>query len=301
MSRFNIGAFGEILFDVYPDSKRIGGAPFNFIYHIFNLTGTGSILTRIGKDKSGKDLVNFLHKNKMDDSFVQADPVHPTGRVNVTLDTNKIPSFNIENNAAYDHIEYNRSFDKFLSPGNSLLYFGTLAQRNPLSCETLQRLWGKDIIYYCDLNLREGYYNDQIISDTIDNCTILKLSLDELETVCRLANIPGTSEKVKVENILMLKNIKVVCLTRGRDGATVYSREGNFTSSQETDKLTDTTGAGDSYSAVFALGYLKKLELEKINEAAVWFATQACSYSGALPKDDKLYKKFLKRFPAFQS
>ncbi len=138
-----IVSIGEILFDCFPDKEVIGGAPFNFFYHIKKLTDNAEFISRVGNDEKGELLINFLNENNINSNYVQMDDEHPTGIVNVKIDEKGIPDFDIVPNCAYDFIEINNEINKLIQSDTSLLYFGTLAQRNEVSRQTIQSLLGK--------------------------------------------------------------------------------------------------------------------------------------------------------------
>ena len=160
-----ITAFGEILFDVYPDTRTLGGAPFNFIYHIKKLTGQGNFISAVGDDELGIEIINFLKSNTISPDYVTVDKNHPTGVANANLDENKIPHWEIKLNCAYDFIEISDKIMNLIKEETDCLYFGTLAQRNDISRNTLNSLFGKKLKYFCDLNLRQNFYNTDIIKN----------------------------------------------------------------------------------------------------------------------------------------
>ena len=157
-----VTAIGEILFDVYPTSKALGGAPINFLYHVFKLTGQGTIVSRVGHDVLGEKARSFLAVNGIATNYIQDDHKHPTGMTNVTLDEQKVPTFNIDTDRAYDFIENSPELQKLIADKTDCLYFGSLAQRSDVSRSTIQSLFGKNIKYFCDLNIRQNFYSEDI-------------------------------------------------------------------------------------------------------------------------------------------
>ena len=146
-----ITAIGEILFDVYQDTKKLGGAPFNFIYHVKKLTGQGNFISRIGNDEPGNEIIRFLKKNNFSLSGIQTDPIHKTGAAKPKLNPDKIPEWTIEENTAYDFIEYNNEVERLIKNDSDSIYFGTLAQRRERSKTSIQKTFnqpGKK--YFCD-------------------------------------------------------------------------------------------------------------------------------------------------------
>jgi fructokinase len=156
-----IVSIGEILFDCFQDKKLIGGAPFNFFYHICKLTDNAEFISRIGNDKNGKTIINFLKKNNINTKYI--DEKHPTGSVNINVDKDGNPTFVIIPNCAYDFIELTPEIIELIESDTSLLYFSTLAQRKDVSRKTIQSLLNKNIKYFLDLNLRGNYYSKEIL------------------------------------------------------------------------------------------------------------------------------------------
>lgn len=291
MKDFKIVSVGEILFDCYPDVKHLGGAPFNFICHINKLTGSGDFISGIGEDKDGKEITGFLRKNNLNTEFLQTDPQHPTGKVNVKLDDKAVPDFNIVENCAYDFIKNNENISGAAAQSD-LLYFGTLAQRNTTSRGTIQSLKELSRQTFVDLNIRQNYYSPEIIFNSIKNCSVLKVNGDEYNLIKKTAQEKSMPSWETEQEFLQKFGIGLLCITYGDKGSTLFTEgEINRVETPET-KVVDTVGAGDAFSAVLAIGYLKKWPLEKINRLAGKFAAEICGYSGALPDNDEFYAKY---------
>jgi fructokinase len=148
-----ITAIGEILFDVYPETKNLGGAPLNFLYHVHKLTSRGNIISRVGFDVLGNKALNFIKNKGIETKYIQVDHLHPTGVTTVNLDENKVPSFNIDEERAYDYIEINDEIYQLINEETDCLYFGSLAQRSKTSRFTIHNMLNKKIKYFCDLNI----------------------------------------------------------------------------------------------------------------------------------------------------
>ena len=287
-----IVAFGEILFDIYADSRNLGGAPLNFIYHINKLTGSGKIISRVGEDELGKEATNFLISKGLLTNAIQLDNEHRTGAANITLDEKGVPNFIIEQNRAYDFININEYAAAEILKDIDCLYFGTLAQRNDVSRNSLHSLFNKPIKYFCDVNLRQKYYTKEILSDCLKEANVLKLNLDELKIMSDLFineqfEINATSKK-----LMSLFNIEILAVTKGTNGSSLFKGEEVNEHKPQTSKVVDTVGAGDAFASILCLGYLNNWELQKINKLANEFASQICLINGALPKDDSVYDRF---------
>ena len=176
-----IAAIGEILFDVYPDTKKMGGAPLNFVYHVHKFTGTGDIISRIGNDEHGAEILRFIDRSNIPSRYIQLDLHHHTGIATVELNEKNEPTFKLESNRAYDFIEVNNDLHKMIEEKTDCLYFGTLAQRSEVTRNTIHALLDKNIKYFCDLNIRQNFFNDDIIRKSLSAADVLKVNIDELK------------------------------------------------------------------------------------------------------------------------
>jgi fructokinase len=300
----NITAIGEILYDIYSNEEKLGGAPFNFIYHINKLTGQGNFISRIGNDKRGNDLVLFLRSQNISADYIQFDNIHPTGIATPTLNEDKIPRWNLKTNCAYDFIESKSNIVDLINKNTDCLYFGTLAQRSAKSKVTIQSLLNKNVTCFCDLNIRQNFYSKEIIEKSLGAADILKLNDEEFKLVDGFppdenfnfkSDILNLEEQEKAAFKLMQKfNIKLLCITLGENGAVLYKNNSSnyYKGSANRKEIIDTVGAGDAYSAILCIGYLRKWDIKKINKTASNFAYEIVKIKGALPKDDSIYKKF---------
>jgi fructokinase len=287
-----IVAFGEILFDIYADSRNLGGAPLNFIYHINKLTGSGKIISRVGEDELGKEATNFLISKGLLTNAIQLDNEHRTGAANITLDEKGVPNFIIEQNRAYDFINVNGSTAAEILKDIDCLYFGTLAQRNDVSRNSLHSLFNKPIKYFCDVNLRQKYYTKEILSDCLKEANVLKLNLDELKIMSDLFINEQFELNATSKKLMSIFNIEMLAVTKGTNGSSLFKGEEVNEHKPQTSKVVDTVGAGDAFASILCLGYLNNWELQKINKLANEFASQICLINGALPKDDSVYDRF---------
>jgi len=291
----NITSFGEILFDVYPGKKTLGGAPFNFIYHIKKLTGKGNFISRVGDDDFGKNILSLAHSCGLE-SFIQIDKEHTTGTANANLDKNKIPHWQIELNRAYDFIENNSEIESLVEKKSDCLYFGTLAQRNEKSRNTIRKLFGKKIKYFCDLNIRQDFYSREIIETSLNAADAVKLNLEELDLVNDLLIKEKTGIEETAKQVLKKYNIQLLCITQGSGGAYLFKGYETDHCKINIDKIVDTVGAGDAYAAILCLGFLEGWEISKLNNLASRFAARVVGFPGALPEDDSIYNEFKKEF-----
>jgi fructokinase len=290
-----ITSIGEILFDIYNDYKKLGGAPFNFIYHIIKLTGKGNFISRIGDDDNGEEISSFFRKNNISSVYLQTDNQHPTGRAVANLDELKIPHWVIEKNCAYDFIEPSNDIEQIIRK-TDCLYFGTLAQRNSVSRKTIQSLFNRGIKYFCDLNIRQEFFTKEIIELSLKASDVLKLNEDELIIV---NNLFLDNKYSLVSSAVQLKNtynIELLCVTCGAEGSYLFKEEEIDYHTTAADKPVDTVGAGDSYAAILCLGFMNGWDLKKLNKTANDFAGKIVMIKGALPDNDDFYKGFKNYF-----
>ena len=288
----NITSIGEILFDIYPNHKRLGGAPLNFIYHVKKLTDNGNIISRVGKDVLGNKAVNDLKHSGLSFDYIQHDNLHPTGMAIVHLDDSGIPNFKIDTDSAYDFIEMNDENENLIIADTDCLYFGTLAQRSELSRKTIQSFFNRGLKYFADLNLRQNYYDEEILSASLKAADFIKVNYEEMHIINDII-LQGEYHTEKVAYELMEKfEINMIAVTRGKDGSSIFENGKRYDHSNVDVKVVDTTGAGDAFAAVLCVGYLHGLEIPYINKLANDFASEICQFEGALPKYDRIYESF---------
>ena len=286
-----ITAIGEILFDIYPETKNLGGAPLNFLYHVQKLTGEGNIISRVGNDVLGNKAIEFLKSSRISTSYIQIDHLHPTGVANVKLNKNKVPTFRIDENRAYDFIEITDKVNQLINKKTGCLYFGSLAQRNKVTRDTIKSLFGKKIKYFCDLNIRQKFYTKEIINKSLLNADALKINLDEIKLINKLLFGDRFSLEKDANKVLEKFNIELLAVTKGKDGSTLFTKNETDDYKTTLSGIVDTLGAGDAFAAVFCIGYLRKWKLNKINKLANDFASEICRIKGALPQTEKVYSK----------
>ena len=291
-----ITAIGEILFDIYPKTKNLGGAPLNFLYHVYKLTGEGNIISRVGNDILGDKAIKFLNSSGISTSYIQIDHLHPTGVANVKLNKNKVPTFRIDEGRAYDFIENVEKVNQLINKRTDCLYFGSLAQRSKVTKNTIQSLFGKRIKYFCDLNIRQKFYTKEVIKKSLQNTYALKINLDELKLINKLLLGERFFLEKAANKVLEKFNIELLAVTKGDEGTVLFSPNETDEYEITPSKIVDTLGAGDAFAAVFCIGYLRKWELSKTNKLANEFAAEICKIKGALPKKDDIYEDIKERF-----
>ncbi|MDY5363420.1 MAG: carbohydrate kinase [Sodaliphilus sp.] len=276
---------GEALWDVLPEGKKIGGAPANFAYHVSQFGLPSCVVSAIGDDALGKEIIeNFTSKGL--DQLIAEVP-YPTGTVQVEIDQTGIPLYDIKENVAWDNIPYTEHLDA-LAKRTKAVCFGSLAQRNVVSRETINHFLDTmpkddDSLIVFDVNLRQGFYNKEILCKSMQNCNILKINEEELITVSRMFGYPGIDLQDKCWILLGKYNLKMLILTCGINGSYVFT-PGNV-SFQPTPKVevADTVGAGDSFTAAFIASILKGKSVTEAHTIAVKTSAYVCTQKGAMP------------------
>lgn len=284
MNKIVVG-MGEALWDVLPEGKKIGGAPANFAYHVSQFGLPSCVVSAIGDDALGKEIIeNFTSKGL--DQLIAEVP-YPTGTVQVEIDQTGIPLYDIKENVAWDNIPYTEHLDA-LAKRTKAVCFGSLAQRNVVSRETINHFLDTmpkddDSLIVFDVNLRQGFYNKEILCKSMQNCNILKINDEELITVSRMFGYPGIDLQDKCWILLGKYNLKMLILTCGINGSYVFT-PGNV-SFQPTPKVevADTVGAGDSFTAAFIASILKGKSVTEAHSIAVKTSAYVCTQKGAMP------------------
>lgn len=276
---------GEALFDVLPEGKKLGGAPANFAYHVSQFGIESCAVSAKGDDELGKELIAELDAHHLNYLIETVD--YPTGTVQVSLDANGIPAYDIKEGAAWDNMPFTPAIEKKAKQCTAVC-FGSLAQRNEVSRNTIHRFLdtmpneeGRYKVF--DINLRQGFFTKEIITESIKRCNILKINDEELITISRLFGYPGIDLQNKCWLLLGKYNLKMLILTCGVNGSYVFT-PGEF-SFIETPKVevADTVGAGDSFTGAFVASILKGKSVREAHELAVKVSAYVCTQNGAMP------------------
>ncbi len=290
-------SFGEILFDLFPSGRRLGGAPFNFVRHLLAFGFPVRLVTRVGKDDPGREILAAL-RDFPGMGTVQLDPAHETGKVTVELDARGIPDFHIASDSAYDYILYDEPVREALRDGVGLIYFGTLARRHPVSDATLRRILAENrsATVFCDVNLRQGFYTRDLITSSLAASHAVKLNDEELAVFRTLLKGSGSDESF-IHFLMKRFHVEWFCLTRGAEGSELFHASGrNSVGRLPGRRIVDTVGAGDAYASVLAAGILKGWSPESILERATIFSGAICEVRGAVPEDPGFYEPYLSWF-----
>ena len=276
---------GGALWDVLPEGKKIGGAPANFAYHVSQFGLPSCVVSAVGDDALGKEIIeNFTSKGL---NQLIAEVPYPTGTVQVEIDPAGVPQYEIKENVAWDNIPYTAHLE-MLAEKTKAVCFGSLAQRNVVSRNTINLFLdampqNEDTLVVFDVNLRQGFYNKEILCNSMKRCNILKINDEELVTVSRMFGYPGIDLQDKCWILLGKYNLKMLILTCGINGSYVFT-PGNV-SFQPTPKVevADTVGAGDSFTAAFIASILKGKSVQEAHSTAVQTSAFVCTKKGAMP------------------
>jgi fructokinase len=283
---------GEILLDVFPTYTRLGGAPFNFAFHLSRCGLPVHFVSRIGDDANGRQIIETLHGRNFDTTYIQQDKAHATGTVRVELQEGGIPRFDIAADVAYDYIEFDSPQYQKLIDRARLIYFGTLVQRSFRGFGSVQQFLNhrrSDGICFYDINLRPGGYSEEVVRASLAQADIVKLNTDERE-VCR--QMAGR-EKNKADIIayfMQTYHLRSVALTDGERGSILYAgKERHVATPALVNHLEDTVGAGDGFAALLAAGFLLKWPPAVTLRRATEFASRICEIKGAISESDDFY------------
>ena len=301
-----IAALGEVLFDSFEGKEIIGGAPFNFIYHInalnniHNLGFSPFLISKVGKDERGKKVLSFFSEHQLENKYLQVAPEISTGVVEVTVNSLGIPEYEIVENAAYDYIEFDGATRELIMKDVSLFYFGTLFQRTASNRLTLSNCLPDETIHekkvFFDINLRQNYYSWEIIDNSLLYADYLKLNLDEIE-VLKYKFFPDKKSLTYEEFIhFLIKEyiLSALILTKGDKGAEIFDNNENRWNhkGKSCPDIKDSVGAGDGFSAIFCLGILLRWPMNMILNRAIDFSCEICRIEGAIPKELTWYNQF---------
>ncbi len=281
--RFAVVGLGEILWDLLPAGRKLGGAPANFAYHAAALGAAGSVVSCVGADRAGRDIKTRLARLDVA-SRLAVDPVHPTGTVAVRLDPRGKPSYVIREGVAWDFIPWSESLRKLAARSEAVCY-GTLAQRAPVSRATIRaflRATPPDCLRVFDINLRQSFFSADLITSSLRLASAVKISDEELPEVARLLGLRGGHEAV-LRALRSRYRLRLAALTRGGQGSLLVSSGGACAHPGIPVRVADTVGAGDAFTAGLVVGVLRGWPLDRVSELANRLAAYVCSRAGATP------------------
>jgi len=288
-NRLNIIGIGEVLWDVFPEGKQLGGAPCNFVYHANKLGANALVVSAVGNDKNGQEIVELLNKKNLPVELIQVNE-KPTGTVEVNLSDAGVPEYIIHENVAWDYIRFNSAFEQGLLE-TDIICFGSLAQRNKISRESIVRILksaGPETLIVFDINLRQHYYNKEIIENSLQSCHVLKLNGEELQIISEMLGLTGDCEESRVIELIERYNLQLLALTHGSEGSLLMTTSEKSYLPTPKVQVKDTVGAGDSFTAAMVAGFAKGEPLNKLHQKAVEISAFVCTQDGAMPEYNEI-------------
>ena len=287
-SRPLILALGEILWDLLPDgTKQLGGAPANFAYHAHGLGAHAQIVSAVGNDALGSELLSRLELLHVDRTLLTVDQKHPTGTVSVALGAQGQPEYIIHSGVAWDFIPLTSQLVAAAARADALC-FGTLGQRSDVSRKTLRRAIAggrPDALRICDINFRQAFFDRDGVDESLRICNVLKLNEDELPILARLLDLGGPADEIGLLRSLITRyNLRLVAFTRGQRGSTLLTSSTLSECPAESVTVADTIGAGDAFTAAMVVGLLKGLDIELLHRQASRLAAYVCTQPGGTPR-----------------
>jgi fructokinase len=278
---YKIIGIGELLWDMLPSGKQLGGAPANFAYHT-----NGILVSAIGNDELGKEILTKLDSLSLNKDYIHINNEKPTSTVSVELDEQGKPTYIIHENIAWDFIPNTAELMQLAKTADAV-GFGSLAQRSAMSHNTIQaflKATPTNTLRIFDINLRQSYYDKAIIESSLQLANILKINDEELPIVAEMLTLSGDDEIAIMKSLSNKYELNLIALTKGDKGSILYTKEQTSIHKGYPTTIEDTIGAGDSFTAALTMGLLKQHDLDKINDHANRVAAFICSQKGATAK-----------------
>ncbi|MDE6497889.1 MAG: carbohydrate kinase [Muribaculaceae bacterium] len=277
---------GEALWDMLPEGRRPGGAPANFAYHVSQFGLPGYAVSAVGDDSLGEELVGIFQEKGL--HCHMAVVPFPTGTVDVELDAAGVPRYDIREDVAWDNIPFTPELEA-LAKRTRAVCFGSLAQRGPVSRGTINRFLdamapGDGALVVFDVNLRQHYYDEDVLRSSMERCNVLKINDEELAEVGRLFGMRDFDFKMTCRALVEKFALKILILTCGTDGSYVFTPGCESFIPTPVVDVADTVGAGDSFTAAFTACILKGMTVTEAHEAAVRTSAYVCTQHGATPQ-----------------
>lgn len=280
--KFVIG-IGEALWDMLPEGKKLGGAPANFAYHASQFGHEAIAVSAIGQDQLGEEIVEALEAHHLPYHLDRVE--YPTGTVQVTLDAQGVPQYEIKTGVAWDNIPYTKELAT-LAARCKAVCFGSLAQRSSVSRDSIGWFLDAvpaDCLKVFDINLRQLFYSKEVLESSFRRCDILKINDEELVVISRLFDLPGLALEEKCRSLIQHYGLRMLILTCGVNGSYVFYEGGMSFLDTPKVQVADTVGAGDSFTGAFVGSLLNGKTVPEAHETAVKVSAYVCTQSGAMP------------------
>jgi fructokinase len=279
---------GEVLWDLLPSGRQLGGAPFNFVFHCHQLGHTAVMVSRVGHDDLGREIRSALARRGLSDAFLQDDPDHPTGTVPVTVGEGGQPQFTITENVAFDHLSREPEWDTLFGQAVAVC-FGTLVQRTPACRSAVQSALAgaRNALTICDINLRQHYYDRSTVEASLRACRWVKLNDDELVTLQKLLQLQGKKPSATLRDLRRRFGVELGCVTRGEHGCLVQTDDEEIVVPGRPVEVVDTVGAGDAFTAGLLVTTLEGRPLGEAATFANRLAGRVAASAGGTPVIDR--------------
>lgn len=291
---------GEVLWDLLPAGKQLGGAPTNFAYMMALLGHRGVVASRVGEDSLGAELRSRLGALRLDASRVQTDSTHLTGTVNVHLDCDGQPEYEITEGVAWDFLEWTPAWQQLAAQAD-VICFGSLAQRSPRSRATIREFIAASpsrTLRIFDVNLRQRFFSAEVLSESLRLANVAKLNEHELPIVMREIGLDFDAlhfEGAAAEALRRAFDLKLICVTRGDKGSLLVTENERDEQPGFPVRVVDSVGAGDAFTAALAHHMLAGSSLRVMNEAANRLGAWVASQAGATPPADTAVIQMVKK------
>ena len=281
MKKKVIVGIGEILWDMLPSGKALGGAPANFAYHAMRLGEEGWAVSAVGDDALGREILEIVASKNLKNLIALSDK--PTGTVEVELDARGVPTYNIMEDVAWDNIPFTPEMEELAKRADAVC-FGSLVQRMNSRGSVLGfvRAMRPDALIVFDINLRQHYYGREVLEESLKLADILKINDEEIRIVADLFGL-GDDDVAACRELTARYGLKLVILTKGPEGSEVVTADRVIPQAAGEAEVVDTVGAGDAFTAAFVVAYLRGDSLEEAQRLASDTAAYVCSCKGAMP------------------
>ncbi|WP_299246509.1 carbohydrate kinase [uncultured Aquimarina sp.] len=277
-----ISCFGEVLWDIFPHHKKVGGAPLNVALRLKTMGMDSSIITRVGVDDLGHDLITYIDKQGLSSETIQKDYQHHTGEVLVSLDSQGTASYEISRPVAWDFIDNTEKALMDVKTSDAIIY-GSLAARNEVSRNTLFELLDEAKFKILDVNLRPPHYNSELLSELMKRADFIKLNDEELDNICSYFKIKEITLEDQINALVTYTDTVQICVTKGGKGATLFYKDSFYYNSGYTIKVIDTVGAGDSFLGTLISKLLQGSEPQLALDYASAIGAMVAGSAGANP------------------